>query len=303
VAQVLVCGLINIETTLKIDGFPIPYTPARYPFFGVNSTVSGVGYNIALALHTLGDRVDFLSLVGDDFAGKQVLDGLRDSGIDPDRVLARLRSTPQSVILYDGDGRRSIHTDLKDVQEQVYPVEVFEAALGECSLAVLANVNFSRPFLQLARRAGKPVATDVHAIGDLEDGYNRDYMASADILFQSDENLPVSPEDWVRQVLNRYGPEIVVVGLGAEGALLGVRSDRFLERVPAARVRPVVSTIGAGDALFSSFVHFYHQSRDPYDSIRKAVLFAGYKIGEAGAADGFLSEAGLEDLENCLQLS
>jgi ribokinase len=45
VGSILVSGLINIETTLKVDSFPIEYSPVRYPFFGVNSAVSGVGYN------------------------------------------------------------------------------------------------------------------------------------------------------------------------------------------------------------------------------------------------------------------
>lgn len=56
-ARILVSGLINIETTLRIEGFPIPYFPVRYPFFGINSSVSGVGYNVAAALTTLGDEV------------------------------------------------------------------------------------------------------------------------------------------------------------------------------------------------------------------------------------------------------
>jgi ribokinase len=38
---------INIETTLRVDSFPLTYEPVRFPFFGINSTVSGVGYNIA----------------------------------------------------------------------------------------------------------------------------------------------------------------------------------------------------------------------------------------------------------------
>lgn len=299
-ASILVCGLINIETTLKVDGFPVDYAPARYPFFGIHTTVSGVGYNVALALHTLGDQVDFLSLVGRDLAGKLVLESLQSAGIPSQHVLRRLPFTPQSVILYDPQGRRSINTDLKDVQSQSYPSEAFEKALSRCSLAVLANVNFSRPFLEAARRAGKMVATDVHAIASIDDEYNRNYMAAADILFQSDENLPVSPEAWIRQLWDRYENEIVVVGLGSQGALLGVRSDSFLERVSAVYTRPVVNTIGAGDALFSSFVHFYHITGDPYVAIRKAVLFASYKIGERGAADGFLTEQGLEELESRL---
>ncbi|MBN1285764.1 MAG: hypothetical protein JXB47_10225 [Anaerolineae bacterium] len=35
--KILVSGLINFEITARVDGFPIPYTPVRYPFFGVNS--------------------------------------------------------------------------------------------------------------------------------------------------------------------------------------------------------------------------------------------------------------------------
>ena len=65
-SNILVSGLINIETTLKVDGFPIAYEPVRYPFWGVRSTVSGVGYNIAKALTTLGDSVRLLSLIGRD---------------------------------------------------------------------------------------------------------------------------------------------------------------------------------------------------------------------------------------------
>ncbi len=70
----------------------------------------------------------------------------------------------------------------------------------------------------------------------------------------------------------------------------------FVERVAAIQTRPVVNTIGAGDALFSAFVYFYNQTQDPYLAIKKAVVFASYKIGETGAAAGFLDEARLNAL-------
>jgi ribokinase len=81
-----------------------------------------------------------------------------------------------------------------------------------------------------------------------------------------------------------------------QGALLAVRRDNFVERLPAVRIRPIVNTIGAGDAQFSCFVHYYSRTRDPYESLRKAMLFASWKIGATGAAEGFLDEAGLERL-------
>jgi acarbose 7IV-phosphotransferase len=294
--NILVSGLINLETTLRVDGFPLEYQPVRYPFFGVNSTVSGVGFNIAKALATLGDDVHLLSLIGSDSAAELVRSALAQIEVSDAHVLSQLADTPQSVILYESSGRRAINTDLKDIQEQVYPPDLVDAALAQCSLAVLANINFSRPILARARAAGKLVATDVHVISNLEDDYNRDFMAAANILFMSDERLPCSPEDWARQVQHRYGTDIIVIGLGAQGALLAVRMDNFIERIPAVYTRDVMNTVGAGDSLFSAFVHSYSKTGSPYEAIRRAVIFASYKIGASGGASGFLDDDALESL-------
>jgi sugar/nucleoside kinase (ribokinase family) len=70
------------------------------------------------------------------------------------------------------------------------------------------------------------------------------------------------------------------------GALLGVRGEKA-KRVPAMQIRSVVNTTGAGDALFSCFVHFYFDGEEPILALRKASVFAAYKIGESGAAGCF----------------
>ena len=127
--RILVSGLINIETTLQVEGFPIDYEPVRFPFFGIQSSVSGVGYNVAKALTVLGNDVRFLSLIGGDMAGSLVLESLAVDGISTERVITALRQTPQSVILYDRTGRRAINTDLKDIQDAAYPVDRFDEAI------------------------------------------------------------------------------------------------------------------------------------------------------------------------------
>ena len=83
--------------------------------------------------------------------------------------------------------------------------------------------------------------------------------------------------------------------------LLTVKKDNSLARFPAVSTRPVVNTIGAGDALFSAFVHGYHKLGDPYEAMRKAVVFASYKIGDTASAAGFLDETGLERLVGTLE--
>jgi hypothetical protein len=45
--RILVSGLINLETTLRVDAFPLTYVPARYPFFGVNVRSLSISFMIA----------------------------------------------------------------------------------------------------------------------------------------------------------------------------------------------------------------------------------------------------------------
>ena len=293
-SKILVSGLINIETTLKIDGFPMAYQPVRYPFFGVNSTVSGVGLNISKALTTLGDDVHFLSIIGRDVSGALVGQTLNVLGIPDTWIVRGIDTTAQSVILYDSSGTRMINADLKDVQETAYPPDLYESAIRDCEAAVLCNINFSRPFLHQAQAAGKLIASDVHTISDLDDPYNREFMAHAKVLFMSDAKLPTTPEEWAQAVQKTFNTPIIVIGMGEHGALLCVRADRYLNRHPATTTRAVVNTIGAGDALFSSFLHYYLKTKNPYAALHKAMLFASYKIGTIGAAEGFLTEAELE---------
>jgi len=291
--RVLVSGLVNIETTLRVDGFPIEYSPVLYPFGGVATTVSGVGMNLASALRRLGDGVIFLTLLGTDAPGDLAMAGIHAAGLGTEYVLRPMPSTAQSVILYEASGRRQIHVDLKDIQERRYPAETFKAALTGMDAALLCNINFNRSLLALAKVKKVPVFTDVHVLKDPHDEFNGDFMAAADVLFLSDEGLWAPPAEAARELQALYGCGIVVVGLGSQGALLCKRGDEpYL--VPAVNTRPVVSTIGAGDALLSSFAHFFLSGMNPKKALERAVVFASWKIGEAGAARGFLTGDELE---------
>ncbi|HEX9018190.1 MAG TPA: carbohydrate kinase family protein, partial [Anaerolineaceae bacterium] len=144
-AKILISGLINIETTLRVESFPIIYTPVRYPFFGLNSTVSGVGYNIAKALTRLGDEVRLLSIIGRDPVAMLVKDAMQRDGISGKNVLDIVEETAQSIILFDGEGKRQINVDLKDVQDTPFPQARYTQAAAGSDLLVLCNINFSRP--------------------------------------------------------------------------------------------------------------------------------------------------------------
>jgi acarbose 7IV-phosphotransferase len=292
-ARILVSGLINLETTLKISGFPLVYNPINYPFFGVGSSLAGVGLNISLALRALGDDVRLISIIGADAVGDLVRTALDHDGLGTSFVVGGASQTAQSVILYDPDGRRQIHTDLKDIQDRALPPEVLERALAGVDLVVACNINFSRPLLGLARARGIPVVTDLHAIRDLENPYDTDFLDHADVIFFSHEQLQVQPEDVISSLFERFPARFVIVGLGDRGALFADRG-KVVQHVPAVQTRPILSTVGAGDALLSGFVHGFTDGLEPREALRRAVVFASWKIGEVGAATGFVSHAELE---------
>lgn len=301
-SRLLVQGNVNLETTLRIPAFPIPYRSAQFVPHAVNIGVSGVGYNLAKALSVLGDEVVLAAIVGRDTAAATIRKQLRDDGLDDRYVLGQADKTALSVVVYDDNGKRAAFADLKDLMNHVYPDDLFCEALAGMEAVLFTQAAYCRPLLATAGAAGKQVAVDLQLIADLDDPYKRPYLEAAEIVFMSGEALPEPPETWAWHLLERYPVvRVVGIGLGAEGALLADRDTGLTLRVPAVTPRPVVNTSGAGDALFACFMHYYLSARDAEESLRRAVVFASYKTGEAGSSQGLLDEAGLEQLYRSLR--
>ena len=288
--KIFVSGLINIETSLKVDSFPINYSPIEYPFYGINSCVSGVGYNIVKALQTLGDELDFYSFVGDDLNGETILENLRSSKIPTNNIIVDNKiETAASVVLVDQNGKRKIYCDLKNLQEKAR-LNNESISASDYSLAILTNINFNRELPGFFRKNGIKIATDVHVLNNLDDDYNRDFLKNADILFLSNEAVIGKEESFLKELYERYHNEIIVMGCGDKGALMYIGGQDLLYHEPAVAPRGIESTIGAGDALFSSFIHLYNKGYDLNTCLKKAVLFAGMKISCSGGSNGFVKE-------------
>ena len=295
--NILVSGLLNTETTTAVRGFPVHYYPIDYAFFGVNTAVSGVAFNIAKALRTLGDGVRLNSMTGSDFAAAYIRDALRELDIDTEYVRSVLRQTPSSVVLYDPEGKRQIYCDLKDIQETA--CEFDPSILEGIDLVAACNINFNRPLLRLAKAAGKVIATDVHVLSNIYDEYNREFMEHADILFLSDEHIGEDYRGFLRQLAAAYPCRIMVLGRGAKGAALYLRETDEITEMPAVSVGTVVNTVGAGDALFSGFLHYYAKGLDPVEALRRAQIFAAHKITVSGASNGFVTDQIVEAWVSC----
>ena len=285
--RALVVGNVGLETSLKLTTFPLPDASSYQPH-KLELGVSGVGFNLAGALQTLGTEVRLASVIGPDTVGDFLLAELKKLDMSTSHVHTGER-TARSLVVSDASGARHVHTDLGGVRGAAYPLERFDAALQGCALAVLSNIGYSRPLLARALSAGVPISTDLHAIRDLQNPYDQDFLAAATLLFFSGERLKDAHQT-VTELRGRFDPEVIVVGLGAEGALLSERGCKTL-LIPAFSAPQVLSTVGAGDALHAAFCHFWLQGEPPEQALRFACAFAARKIRSGQGGQGFVSEA------------
>ena len=288
---IYVSGLLNFETILNVESFPINYFPITYPFFGINSSVSGTAFNISTALAKLGDKVYLSSYVGDDLLGKTIVSGAKKAKIDTSNIKMTLESTPNIVVLVDAHRNVQTYCDLKNVQDIESNFEEEKTNIEASDLVVLCNSNFNRPLLKEAKELGKKIATDVHIIGSIDDPFNEDFLKYSDIVFLSERGLVGKIyEDFLVDLYNTYHNEIIVLGEGREGAMILDAKKRVVYHIDAITIRKIANTVGGRDALFSAFIHFYLKGIDSLEALKLAEIFVSYKIGESGSAKGFLNE-------------
>jgi sugar/nucleoside kinase (ribokinase family) len=293
-SKIVVAGVTSLYMSVGIDDFPLDYAPAAAPAW-MRSGVTGSAGHIAQILRTLGDEVKLCTLAGSDPPGLAIRADLRARGLFGPGVIDNGASS-MGVVLVAADGRRLGFPYLAAVNAVGYPAEMFRSQAEGADLAVLTNARFVRPLIQHATQLDVPVAVDAHVISDVDDAYNRPWLEVADIIFCSHERLPCTPQEWVAQVFARYpGCSVVGVGRGPDGCLLGLR-DGTIVQAEALAPRGVVSTAGAGDALFASFLHAWLATGNPVGALEAAVLHAGWKIGDTLPSASSLTAPELADL-------
>lgn len=300
-ARIVVVGVASLYLAAGVAGeFPLDYSPVSEPDW-MRAGVTGSGAHIAKVLNALGNDVRLCTLAGTDPAGLAVREDLRANGLSGAGVIDA-GATWLGVVLVAPDGRRMGLPYMAAVNAVGYPAETFHRLAAGVDLAVLTNARFCRPLVADVGRLPVPVAVDVHLISDIDDPRSRPWLEVADILFCSHERLPCEPHEWVARVFGHYpGCQVVGIGMGADGAMLGLR-DGTLIRAEAIAPRGVVSTAGAGDALFASFLHGWLATGNPVDALQAAVLHAGWKIGDPMPGTASLAEGELARLSRVHQV-
>ncbi|SFP78565.1 ribokinase [Butyrivibrio proteoclasticus] len=296
----LVAGVTQIETIVRVDKIPVSYAPLTSVQDSIYTAMGGDAYNESLALKWLGDEVTFMSIVGRNQDLGLINPPDRKITLSTDYIIPQMKETPTEVVLYDKQRKQQTFEDIKDLRENVYDMNVVTPIAGVCDMMVLANANFCRPFAKTAAELKKPIAVNIRNYNPEKEKYNTDFLEPAKVLYFSDDTLSEDPYDFIDRMASSYGTEVIILGQGSEGLILFDKTKNIKAHYKTVKTNEVVNTIGAGNALFACFLHYYMETGDSVNAIKNALLFASYKIGYMGTSNGFMTVEQLEQWRNLI---
>ena len=253
--------------------------------------LGGAPFNVAWHCQAFGLDPVFISRVGDDALGQQVLSAMRDWGMDTAAVQQDQQHATGVVQVEFVDGEPSydiVENSAWDfIDTAALPPTAGDGWLYHGSLAMRQST--SAEALQAIRGSGRSLFVDVNL---RPPWWQLDRLAGVIdnvqlLKLNLDELLQLVPgaastEQAMGQLMEQRGLELLVVTRGAQGVIAQVAGEpaqTFAPR-PAAHV---VDTVGAGDAFSSVLLLGQHRGWSLQDSVLRAQAFASAIVGIQGA--------------------
>jgi sugar/nucleoside kinase (ribokinase family) len=292
--DVTIAGELNLD--LILYGLPPELSPERELL--ADNMVLTLGSSSAIVAHnlaSLGTKVGFQSLIGEDPLGRIALERLGPSGLDTSRVrIVKSVGTGLSVIL-QRDGWRNILT---------YPGAISRLSYNDLEVDYLCNArhfHLSSYYLQSSLRpdvqklfrclklAGLTISLDTN--DDPEgcfEGNIHKALELVDIFLPNQrEACRIAGADNLEDAitkLSRIVP-LLVVKLGAQGAIAVRNNERIVS--PAVNVE-TVDPVGAGDSFDAGFLHAYVKGQNLSDCMNAGNAAGALCATRAGGTEAFL---------------
>ena len=273
----------------------------------IRMSFGGDALNESAVLTRLGKKVQLISKVGADEAGRTVLNYLHKNGIDTDSVqVEEGLETSVNIALIAEDGSRKFlmnpHSSLRKLAlEDVMPVlsRVLADPQGakivsfaSMFISPLFTVEKMRELFAAVKAAGRTLVVDVTRAKNgetLED--LKELLPYIDVFVPNDEEIASltgvqDPAENVR-ILVEAGVKTAVVKIGCDGCLVGTRAG--IVHVHAVPDAACVDTTGAGDTFAAGLIAGLYSGWSLPECAKLGCAAASCSIEQIGATDGVRS--------------
>lgn len=251
--------------------------------------LGGAPFNIAWHLQAFGQAPRFISRVGNDAEGRQIIAAMREWGMNTDAIQVDNDLPTGRVTVSLDNGQPSydiVHPCAYDAIGD--PGTAREGLLYHGSLA-LRDAASRVAFEALRGGDGPRVFFDVNLRAPW---WGREallaWLQRADWVKLNDEELCLlgptgdSDDQAIEALFERDGLTGLIVTFGGRGATLMTRDDGLV-RVRPARQISVVDTVGAGDAFAAVCLVGILQGWPCREMVERAQGFASVVVGQQGA--------------------
>ena len=299
--KVVVVGSSNIDLIMKMERLPRPGETVTEAEFA--QVFGGKGANQAVGAARAGGDVAFVSCVGDDAYGGQVIESLKNDGIDTRHVFQEEGvASGTALIMIDAGGENCISV-APGANYRLTPAHVDQARdVIEEAAAVIAQCEILPETLDhvidVGARLGKMVILNLAPARPLGDsslarlGCLAVNETEAEFLTGLPVQTDVEIEAAATALLGR-GPTIVIVTLGARGAWVAVEGHQGL--VPGFEVDPV-DTTAAGDVHCGALGVALVEGEPLLDAVAFANAAAALSVTKLGAQPSAPSRAEIDAL-------
>lgn len=267
----------------------------------IRMSFGGDALNEAVVLSRLGKKVQLISKIGADEAGRSIRKHLEKEKVSTDFVIIEKGlNTSVNIALVDADGGRKFLMDPHSSQRKLKLEDVLPLPDQTADIISFASVFISPCFtvekmeelFSRIKAAGKTLVVDVTRPknGETFDDL-RVLFPYMDLIVPNDEEifLLTGIKDSVENVrmLVDAGVKTAVVKIGKDGCLVGTKDG--IIRVPAVSGVKCVDTTGAGDTFAAGMIAGLCEGRSIIDSAKLGCAAASCSIEQVGATDGVRS--------------
>lgn len=264
--------------------------------FPEGKKAGGSSMNVALNLHKQGIESSFISAVGDDDNGKELLNYLASNHFSTDLIQVNTELPTSTVVVQLDENHQATYTikqpvawdDIQLTDNNIEAVKQADA-LVYCSLTCrgeqsrktilsllniaktkIFDINLRAPFYEKELIGELLTHADILKINEDEIVWVRDAF---ELTGNTDEQI-------LKQLSVQFNIEVICLTLGDKGAY--VLKEGKLFKHSGYKVR-VADTVGAGDAFLATFIACYLQGYPMEATLDNACKVGAFVASQAGA--------------------